>query len=73
MEKRGRDKIVKEAKQICCDIAKTNDFGLTSKIQLALVIRNLVLDFHTKTALLKEKDDKIISLENQLKIMTKSL
>lgn len=48
--KQESDTIVKEAKECTCACAGTTDFGMTSKMQIALVVRNLVLDFHTKKA-----------------------
>lgn len=52
-----------EAKQVACECAGTKDFGMTSKIQLAFVIRNLVLDFHDKKAKIEKLEEEIAQLK----------
>lgn len=63
--------IIEEAKKVVCDMAGTTDFGLTSKLQLALIIRNLVIDFHKKKAIMKALEEQIAGLKKQIEIMTK--
>lgn len=58
-KKDDRKKIVEDAKRVCCEMVQQRDFGFISKIQLALCVRNLVLEYN-------KQSEKIASLEAQL-------
>lgn len=62
-----------EAKKVACECAGTTDFGMTSKIQLAFVIRNLVIDFHQKKAIREQLEQRIESLETDLKVKNRTI
>lgn len=43
------EKALKDAKVICCEIVGVSDFAFVSKVQLSMVVRNLVIAFHKKS------------------------
>jgi len=62
---------IKEAQKVCCDITGIKDFGLISKVHLALAIRNLVLDFHKKKDEIEKLTGENVLLRDRLKYIEK--
>lgn len=58
-ENKKYEMVLKEAKSITVEICGTRDFGMTSKTQMALVVRNLVIGFH-------QNKEEISKLKEQL-------
>lgn len=58
-----RKRLIKDAKELCCEITGVTDFAFINKIQLALIVRNLVLDFHKKKEMLDAALAKVNELE----------
>jgi len=60
-----RERLIKDAKELCCEITGVADFAFINKIQLALIVRNLVLDFHKKKEMLDTALAKVNELEGK--------
>lgn len=58
-DEKKRLMLIQEAKEIACDITGKKDFAFISKVELAIIVRNLVEDFH-------KKKDEIARLQGQL-------
>lgn len=43
-----RRKILRDAQKIACELTEKRDFAFVTKVDLALIARNLVIDFHRK-------------------------
>lgn len=61
--KKQRVAIIKESKMLCEEL-RDKEFYCITKVELAVVIRNLVLEFH-------RKDETIKKLQEQLETYTK--
>jgi hypothetical protein len=72
-KEKERKNVIIEAKGICCDLTDKNDFGFVSKLEMALIIRNLTIDFHEKKSFIASQKEAIDSYKEEIMLLKKHL
>ena len=67
-KEKERKNVIIEAKGICCDLTGKNDFGFVSKLEMALIIRNLTIDFHEKKSFIASQKEAIDSFKEAVEV-----
>lgn len=61
--------IVINSKSIACQIVGIPDFAFITKIQLAVALRNMVIDFHNKATMIINYEERVRVLEAENNIL----
>jgi len=57
--------VIQEAKDICCNIFEAQDFAFINKVQLALILRHLLLGFLRKEEMFDTAMARVEELETK--------